>query len=173
MIGERMKRFAAPWLVSLPFMATGCLAAHSFAYHLVSAPSERHGYLAYAPLFLGLLGAVAFVGLVRRGRARSPLAFAALPPLAFVVQEHAERLQLVVAEPAFLVGLALQLPFALAALVAARAFLGLADLVADALAARPALPRATALSPSLEVVHVPRLSPLAFSRSSRAPPAVA
>jgi len=173
MITERMKRFGAPWLVSLPFMAVGCLAAHSLAYHLVAAPAERHGYLAFAPLFLGVLGAVALVGLVRRGRARSPLAFAALPPLAFVVQEHAERLQLVVTEPAFLVGLALQLPFALAALVAARAFLGLADLVADALTAPPDLPRAAALAAPLEVVDVPRLSPLAFSRSSRAPPAVA
>jgi hypothetical protein len=173
MIRERMKRFGAPWLVSLPFMATGCLAAHSLAYHLVSSPAERHGYLAFAPLFFGLLGALALVGVVRRGRTRSPLAFAALPPLAFVVQEHAERLQLVVTEPAFLVGLALQLPFALAALVAARAFLGLADLVADALGSAPDLPRPAALTPPLDVVHVPRLSPLAFSRSSRAPPAVA
>ena len=67
---------------------------------------ERHGYLAFAPLFLGLLGALALVGVVRRGRDASPLAFARLPPLAFVVQEHAERLELVVTEPAFLVGLA-------------------------------------------------------------------
>ena len=173
MISLLMKRFGAPWLVSLPFMAAGCLAAHSLAYHLVSVPTERHGYLAFAPLFLGLLGALALVGVVRRGRSPSPLAFAALPPLAFVVQEHAERLELVVAEPAFLVGLLLQLPFALAALVAARAFVGLADLVCEALARRPAALRAPVLLAPAEVVDGPRLSPLAFSRSSRAPPAVA
>jgi hypothetical protein len=168
-----MRRLGAPWLVTLPFMAAGCLAAHSLAYHLVSTPAERHGYLAFAPLFLGLLGAMAVVGVVRRGRRPSPLAFAALPPLAFVVQEHAERLQLVVTEPAFLVGLLLQLPFALAALVAARAFVGLADLVCEALARRPAARRAPLLLPPVAIVDVVRVSPLAFSRSSRAPPTVA
>ncbi len=168
-----MKRLGAPWLVSIPFMAAGCLAAHSLAYHLVSAPEERHGYLAFAPLFLGVLAALALVGAVRRGRVRSPLAFAALPPLAFVVQEHAERLELVVTEPAFLLGLALQLPFALAALVAARAFLGVADRVIEALAARPPTRRAAVAAESAAVVDVPRVTLLAGSRSSRAPPAVA
>jgi hypothetical protein len=169
---SRMRRLGAPWLVSLPFMAAGCLAAHSLAYHLVSTPAERHGYLAFAPLFVGLLGAMAVVGVFRRGRSPSPLAFAALPPLAFVVQEHAERLQLVVTEPAFLVGLLLQLPFALAALVAARAFVGLADLVCEALARRPAALRAPLIA-RVAIVDILRVSPLAFSRSSRAPPTVA
>lgn len=170
---DSVKRLGAPWLVSIPFMAAGCLAAHSLAYHLVSVPEERHGYLAFAPLFLGLLGAVAVVGAVRRGRVRSPLAFAALPPLAFVVQEHAERLELVVAEPAFLLGLALQLPFALAALVAARAFLGVAERVIGALAARSRTPRATDTAAVAAVVDVPCLTLSIGSCSSRAPPAVA
>ena len=170
---ESVKRLGAPWLVSIPFMAAGCLAAHSLAYHLVSAREERHGYLAFAPLLIGLLAAIAVVGAVRRGRVRSPLVFAALPPLAFVVQEHAERLELVVTEPAFLVGLALQLPFALAALVAARAFLGLADLVADALTARPPARRAPVLAAPAAAPDSPRAWLLTGSRSSRAPPAVA
>ena len=170
---DSMRRLGAPWLVSIPFMAAGCLAAHSLAYHLLSTPEERHGYLAFAPLFLGVLGAVAIVGAVRRGRVRSPLAFAALPPLAFVVQEHAERLELVVSEPAFLVGLALQLPFALAALVAARAFLGVADRVMEALAVRPKTLRAPVTAPAAAGVDLLRLTLLAGSRSSRAPPAVA
>jgi hypothetical protein len=173
MISRPVQRFGAPWLVSLPFMAAGCLAAHSLAYHLVPMPAERHGYLAFAPLILGVLGAVAVVGVCRRGRSPSPFAFAALPPLAFVVQEHAERLELVVTEPAFLVGLLLQLPFALAALVAARAFLGLADLVCEALACRPTALRAPVLLAPAELVDGPRLSPLAFACSSRAPPPVA
>jgi hypothetical protein len=170
---DSVKKLGAPWLVSIPFMAAGCLAAHSLAYHLVSAREERHGYLAFAPLFIGLLAALAVVGAVRRGRIRSPLAFAALPPLAFVVQEHAERLELVVTEPAFLVGLALQLPFALAALVAARAFLGLADLVVDALTVRPPARRPPVLAAPAAAPDSPRPWLLTGSRSSRAPPAVA
>ena len=167
-----MKR-GAPWLVSIPFMAMGCLAAHSLAYHLVSTPRERHGYLAFAPLFLGLLGGLAIVGALRRGRTHSPAFFALLPPLAFVVQEHVERLQLVATEPAFLVGLALQLPFALAALVAARAFIGLADLVAEVLAARPRPRRAPAPPAPSVVFAAPHVQLVSGPRSSRAPPAVA
>jgi hypothetical protein len=168
-----VKRLATPWLVSLPFMAGGCLAAHSLAYHLVSVREERHGYLAFAPLVLGLLGALALVGVVRRGRALSPLACALLPPLAFVVQEHAERLELVVGEPAFLVGLALQLPFALAALVAARAFLGAADRVLSLLSARRPARSAAGPSPTPVTPDVRPLSLLVGPRASRAPPAVA
>lgn len=166
-----MKR-GAPWLVSIPFMAMGCLAAHSLAYHLVSNPQERHGYLAFAPLLLGVLGGLAIVGALRRGRTHAPAYFALLPPLAFVVQEHVERLQLVATEPTFLLGLALQLPFALAALVAARAFIGLADLVAEALAARPRARRAPALPAPSAASAAPRASLAAGPRSSRAPPAV-
>jgi hypothetical protein len=169
---DSMKR-GAPWLVSIPFMTAGCLAAHSLAYHLVSNPQERHGYLAFAPLFLGVLGGLAIVGAARRGRAHSPALFALLPPLAFVVQEHVERLQLVATEPAFLVGLALQLPFALAALVAARAFLGLADLVAEVLAARPPVRRSPELPRPAGALLVPRALLLTGPRSPRAPPAVA
>jgi hypothetical protein len=170
---DRMRKLGAPWLVSLPFMAAGCLAAHSLAYHLTSDSNARHGYLAFAPLAVGLLAAVAVVGTLRRGRPSSPLAFAALPPLAFVVQEHAERLELVATEPAFLVGLLLQLPFALAALVAARAFVGLADLVLETLATSRTIRRAIVSAASLPTVELPRPSPLAASHSSRAPPAVA
>lgn len=168
-----MRRCGAPWLVSIPFMAAGCLAAHALAYHLISPPRERHGYLAYAPLLIGLLGALAVVGVVRRSRTASPVVFAALPPLAFTVQEHTERLQLLVTEPAFLVGLLLQLPFALAALVAARAFIGLADLVLEALGGPPRRLWSPLRPEPVAVGHAPRLSPLAHSRSSRAPPAVA
>jgi hypothetical protein len=167
-----MKR-GAPWLVSVPFMAAGCLAAHSLAYHLISNPRERHGYLAFAPLFLGVLGGLAIVGAARRGRTHSPFLFALLPPVAFIVQEHVERLQLVATEPAFLVGLALQLPFALAALVAARAFLSLADLVAEVFGARPPIRRVSA-SPALAVsFDSPRALLVSGPRSPRAPPAVA
>lgn len=170
---DRSMKRGAPWLVSIPFMAAGCLAAHALAYHLVSNPRERHGYLAFAPLFLGVLGGLAIVGAFRRGRTHSPVLFALLPPLAFTVQEHAERLQLVATEPAFLVGLALQLPFALAALVAARAFTGLAELVAEVLTARPRVRRAPVLPAPAVALDAPRALLVSGPRSSRAPPAVA
>jgi hypothetical protein len=172
MIGP-VRRVGTPWLVSLPFMVAGCLAAHSLAYHLVSTRQERHGYLAFAPLFLGLLAALALVGVLRRGRMLSPLACALLPPVAFVVQEHVERLEFVATEPAFVVGLLLQVPFALAALVAARAFVGVADLVRQALAGRPpaARPRVPFASrPGSDLLRPPLLT---GPRSPRAPPAVA
>jgi hypothetical protein len=168
-----MRKLGAPWLVSIPFMAGGCLAAHSLAYHLTTTREDGHGYLAFAPLLVGVLGALAIVGAFRRGRTRSPLVFAVLPPLAFVAQEHLERLELVATEPAFLLGLALQLPFALAALVAARAFLGLADLVVEVLASRPRATFAPSLPLPAAVSDRPFASLLAGSRASRAPPAVA
>lgn len=168
-----MKRLTTPWLVSLPFMAAGCLAAHSLAYHLVSGREQQHGYLAFAPLVLGLLGALAVAGVVVRGRSLPPLACAALPPLAFVVQEHVERLELVAAEPAFLAGLALQLPFALAALVAARAFLGAAERVLGAVTGRRPPVRRRLAPPPAVVVTLLRSMLVPGPCSSRAPPPVA
>jgi hypothetical protein len=94
-----------------------------------------HAYLGYTPAIvvwgfaLVACGLVLCVGGGLRGHrpSRPPLKlFALLPPAGFVVQEHVERLvgtgsiRLdLMLEPAFLVGLALQLPFALAALLLA------------------------------------------------------
>ena len=71
--------------------------------------------------------------------------FAVLPPLAFALQEHLERLLhagavpwTAVLEPTFLPGFLLQLPFALLAFAVARALLGAAVLLARLLRARSA-----------------------------------
>jgi hypothetical protein len=150
------------WLVALPAMLAGSQAAHAVAYRLVF-PEARvrfhvlaltgHDYLQWLPLALGVGGAIGLVGFGfavrdvacgRRVRELSPAAFALLPPLAFALQELLE-LSLhtgtfawhAFAEPTFLPGLGLQLPFALLAYAAARLLLRAAVRLGRALGSRP------------------------------------
>jgi hypothetical protein len=145
-------------------MLVGTEAAHAVAYRLVFPESSLrssflaatgHGYAAWLPVVLAAAAAVALVSAVaaavdavrgRRVRELGPVAFAVLPPLAFALQELLE-LSLhtggvawhAFAEPTFLPGLLLQLPFALAAFLAARLLLRAAVRIARALAhPRPA-----------------------------------
>lgn len=180
------------WLLSLGLAAAGVLAAHGVAYRIAEPDAERrehllehtgHGYwdvpllgsLCVALILVGFLGRV-LAGSARRDAPR-PALFALAPPLGFAVQEHAERLihhdALVstALEPAFLVGLALQLPFALVALLAARALLA----AAGALARHVGSPPCIALAPdaSLAVPGTDRIPPgptLVGARGQRAPP---
>ena len=156
------------WLVALPSMLAGTEAAHALAYRIVFPQSHvrvaalaitGHGYLAWLPLVLALAGAAALVGLgaaafdTARGRtvgAVPAVAFALLPPLAFTLQELLE-LSLhtgvfawhVFGAPTFLPGLALQLPFALLAYVAARLLLRAAVRLGRMLAHTPRVRGAT------------------------------
>jgi hypothetical protein len=142
-------------------MLVGVEAAHALAYRVVFPQSSLrgamlaatgHAYAAWLPLVLALAGAVAIVGVaaavadvVRGGTVREldAGAFAALPPLAFALQELLE-LSLhtghvawhAFAEPTFLPGLALQLPFALLAFVLTRLLLRVALTVGRLLAPR-------------------------------------
>lgn len=163
-------------MVLLPLTAGGSLAAHALAYRLVAPHAHEranllaltgHGYLGYAPLVVGLMVAVLLIGLgtvvadAARGSPRprlSALSFLMLPLLGFVVQEHAERfvhdshLALgTMLEPVFLVGLALQVPFALAVFLLGRALLAVAEVVGKALG--------SVSSPRLLVTALHRLSP--------------
>lgn len=160
-----------PWLIAVPVMVAGSLAAHSLSYLVVSArttggageASERtsSGGPSYLVVFLGIAAATTIVAACARlllGRARrrragsvSPWLFFVLPPLAFWSQELAERLLNAEAfpfqaalEPRFLLGLLLQLPFGLLALLVARALLGVVGRIARALAPRPTPRLATA-----------------------------
>jgi len=170
-----------PWLLSLPVMAAGCLAAHSVAYRLTDPPlaETEHGYLALAPLVLALGIALGLLrAAARRTRTGMPVQlFALLPPLAFIVQEHLERALQggealgTALEPAFLLGLALQLPFAACSLLVARSFCRVAEAAGAAFAPRPAPPlRCTASHRPVFSVDLPRRSPLASPQCSRAPP---
>ena len=177
-------RWRGPLLgLSLPLGAAGCLAGHALGYALVGTSrrdAEIHGYLGYAPQFLGVCVAVVAIALTLRGLGRlggrpATWPFALLSPLAFLAQEAIERLVAglpahAVLEPSVFVGLAAQLPLALLALLAARALLRVADEAARAVATRPGLAlRPLALQPAAAAAAILQ-TPLAFERLGRAPP---
>jgi hypothetical protein len=176
-----VERFRPAWLLGLPLLAVGWLSAHSLAYELIAAEEHGHGYLAQAPLFLSVCAAAVALALGRRVAGRLGLsmpawAAALIPLLGFTLQEHLERaLGLGVVpwgtalEPVFLLGLALQLPFALAALFLARALTAVADAV-SARGGERALPSAAPAVPR-PAETVPALIPaLAQGHAGRAPP---
>jgi len=116
-------------IVALPVVASGIFLAHAAAYRLLGAPSEGvHGYLAHVPQLLTLLTLPALLAAAVAGRSRTPKAwpFAVAALSTFVIQEHLERLAhtgqlpFLLDRPVFLLGLALQLPFALVAWLGAR-----------------------------------------------------
>ena len=185
--------------MALPLAIIGTLAGHSLGYRAaVPDPHARahvlassgHGYLDYLPLIVGLSSAailLAFCAAVLaafRGRNRNPAAqirlVAAVPPLAFVVQEFLERYlhdgglhwELVLSAP-FLFGLLVQLPFALLVAAIALALTEAAERLGAALAARRRRP-ATALrfESFFRQVDLPRPSALARGYTGRGPPLV-
>jgi hypothetical protein len=196
MIGRR-----AAWLISLPLAVASWLGAHCFSYWLVPPGVEQHmglhaerghAYLGYTSaiviwgLALLLAGLVLCVGEAVRGRRPSqpPLRlFALLPPAGFAVQEHLERLvgtggipHDLVTEPTFLVGLALQLPFALAALLLAYALQALGLGLGRAAARTLDFRRPVRIAPTL-LLRLPRPATLTYpsvlepGHGPRAPPA--
>jgi hypothetical protein len=176
-----MRSSRAAWLVSLPVALAGCLAAHVVAYALATPAAhshDTHRYLDQLPLLGGAALAVVLGAGLRhgiRGRAGtrpSPWLFAVLPPLAFALQEHLERLAapaLVVGEPTFVLGLALQLPFGLLAWLLARAILRAADALGAWLAAPPRTRPAGVLRPAAPLLFVLRPT-VACGVSQRGPP---
>jgi hypothetical protein len=197
-----MMRRRAAWLISLPLAIASWLGAHCFAYWLVAPGAEGHmglhaeaghAYLGYTPAILLWGLALLLAGLVlcvwqgmRGGRPSAPplRLFALLPPVGFAAQEHLERLigtgripLDVVTEPTFLVGLALQLPFALAALLIAYALrelgFGFGRAAAGLFALRGPISvtpaRLLGSRPSATLVVRPVLAP---GHGPRAPPAV-
>jgi len=116
------------WIVVSPVVAAGVLVAHSVAYRVTGTPADPfHEYLGHAPQILLLL---AIAGIVigafgTPGQAPPAHAFPVVALGTVVVQEHVERLvhggvPLLLTSPAFLVGLALQIPVALGAWALAR-----------------------------------------------------
>lgn len=198
----RSRRLAA-WLLSLPLMIAGTEVAHVLAYELVYPDAHvrlsrlltsGHAYMfgpgGYLPMVLGLVGALDLVavGWVFAGSFRSslqrpvpPAAFALLPPLCFIFQELLERWLYggsfpwwAVLQPTFGLGLALQLPFALLAFIAARLLLRAAHAAVGSLRAaapRPIVHRlrlvrlAAGVSPALGEL-------LALCHPGRGPPGV-
>ena len=162
-----MRERRLPWLVGMPLMAAGAFAARAATYVCVPPAGGETGNEAAEhlqaggrgiqwPLVLGVVAALVAVAAVgqafallkgRRGWSLSAWAFFWLPPLAFLGQEIVERL--LHSEPGFGlqaltrigVGLALQLPFALAALLVAHVCLAAVRRLAQAFGRAALLPR--------------------------------
>jgi hypothetical protein len=121
------------WPVVLLLSGAGVLVAHDLAYRLTGAGAAGlHGYLAHAPQVLVALSLPAALVAISGGRAAppKPSAFALLGVASFTALEHLERLgeggvPWLLSTPVFLLGLVLQLPFALAAWWLARSVLAL------------------------------------------------
>jgi hypothetical protein len=180
------------WAVTVPLALVGSQIGHTLANVLYGSPAGKGGELfgggfgGLAPV-AAVAAAVAVAAVAGRavgagGRAShsvSALPIALLAPLAFVLQEHAELLldrnyALLAPERAhaFLPGLALQLPFALASFAVARALLRLAD-GARALLALLRAPHGVALVHPPAYLRVPALVPRPArigARRGRAPP---
>ena len=193
-------RHRVPWLLSVPLMLAGTETAHWLAFRLVYPnPWERaqalaqsgHGYFAYWPMLAGAGSALVIAALVMQaisangnrapGRARrpSPAVFAALPPLAFAVQEHLEVLLHsgtvagVADTPTFVIGVVLTLPFGLVAYGAAGLLLRVARAVGRAFA-RSGTPREERSlrcpRPPCCALLPPRCCLLASGHAQRGPP---
>ncbi|GIU94409.1 MAG: hypothetical protein KatS3mg012_0866 [Gaiellaceae bacterium] len=146
--------------LAVPIAALGVLAAHGIAYRIAEpSTGERaallaqsgHGYLAAIWLALLVVLAVGLAIELVLAFVHGPCTthvpcwpFVLLAPGGYLLQEHSERLLAgagagsTLAERAVLVGLALQLPFALATWLLARLVLGASSALA---AARIGTPR--------------------------------
>jgi hypothetical protein len=183
------------WLSTAPLMFAGLLAGHLLAYRLAYSDAHAradalagsgHAYFGYVPVALSvslgvllagltLQGASAFRGEPRRAL-MSPL-IVLLPPIAFVVQEFTERFVhnghvswTLVVQPAFLLGLTFQLPFALAALLIAWVLDSAARAVGRALRDRPRPVFESFVPEPIRVAAAPRPTGLARGYGERAPP---
>ena len=150
-----------------------------------------HDYLRYGAVFVALAAAVIAVATTRNfvrtiggevAEVPSAVTFAVMPIVGFVFQEHLEHLvaarELELSfflSPPFVVGLALQLPFALAALLVARLILRAIRTAVTTLRRAGARPCWVFVELSIPAVRASVGGParsrgLAFSSAGRAPP---
>lgn len=185
-------RTSTAWLVTLPIALAGIEAAHAVANRAFGSPEgagelfagHATGSELVAPLIAIALAAVlvGLGGLVAGSRSTAPGArsvavqFACLPPVAFVLLELVEAGGVswdAVLEPAFLAGLLLQGPFALAGYLVARLLIRLSDGVRALVGRRrPAPPLAGRPAPPVRANHDRRFATRRrFAQLGRAPPA--
>jgi hypothetical protein len=192
-----LSRRGVVWLLTLPLAVVGSQLGHALAYRLIT-PNEAvreheltatgHAYLAYLPGALAICSVLVVVALAvelahvltdRRPVRPSALPFAVLAPAIFAFQEHFERLMHdgvfpwdAVAQPTFVVGLLLQLPFAVAAYLVARLLLGVVRSLGRLLSVPPRARALTTAQPRPRArLVVPRVPVLALGYGSRGPPA--
>lgn len=195
MTGMRQR---AAWWLAVPILVVGEMAGHSLAYRIVApGVAERarllertgHAYLADLHPLVAVCLVLAAAAVVQRAAAsfrgrparRVPSwRFALLPAFAFVLQEYTERLAYnghvvwgTIAEPAVAVGVFLQIPCGLVALVVVRVLLRAAHVAGHALAARTAVRVARPsrlLVPPSHRAERPSLVALARGVAERGPP---
>jgi hypothetical protein len=164
------------WVIALPLTAAGILCAHALAYAATGAAAgNAHAYLAHAPQLVAVLATAALAALVfeSRASARPAWPFAAFALAGFAAQEHVERLlhtgelPWLLTSPTFLLGLALQVPFAAAAWLSARLLLRVR---ARPLRRPPRIPSLVLPLPS--ALSSPSPVPVRVRRAGRAPPAL-
>jgi hypothetical protein len=190
-------------LLTLPAILGGSLLAHAAGYALAERngalraellAQSGHAYLAQPALIAMVLllvfaaGGLLCVDAELRGRPGRQVAawpFSFVAPVGFIVQEHLERFMHegaipldLFTRPEFLLGLALQLPFALLAMWIARVVLRSAKAAAAtfrdrAITIRPATKPAPAPVRHYLDVVVPLSAALARCAAGRAPPLVA
>jgi hypothetical protein len=129
-----VRRRVLAWILVTPVAAAGVLAAHALAYRLTGTrPGAMHDYLAHVPQVVVVLASLALVGLAVQERSLNRVSarwVAPLAPLGFACQEHLERLAheghvpWLLTSPTFLLGIALQLPVALACVLLVRRVIG-------------------------------------------------
>jgi hypothetical protein len=192
-----MRRTLLAWLLVLPLVALSTQLAHSLAYRLLESnalaraqhlEATGHSSIALVPLLsvitLVLVFAVGAAVMRDAGRGYSigSIAlwpFAVMPVAGYALQEVLERvgtghgdLSAILAEPTMVGGLALQLPFALAAYAIARFILRTAQHLVRLITAPPSAPSSS--TPQAQPVSlVSRLVPLrngGACAAERAPP---
>jgi hypothetical protein len=189
-IPARVRRQRLSWLLFVPLTAIGGLFAHVVV-QAVAVPAHHGGQITHShidighwPLCVAVCGVVGLGGLAlaggRGGSARVPLwVFALVPPVGFAVQEEMFALSEGVGTPSVGLGLALglllQIPFALAALVCARLLVTFAVVLARRLgsAGRPKLVSVELSWPPVSHGHRPCLPALALGPGERGPPLAA
>ena len=189
------ERCLAAWCLAASLSVLGSQSAHQLAYRLVTPDAQAraqllaqtgHSYMEYAPLAMAVLSVAALSGLVSvarmsvPGRAPSLWVFATFAPSVFLCQECLERAWHdsavpwdALTQPSVLAGLALQLPFALAAYAAARLLLGVARGIGRALRSRSVWPRVGvvgAVARRSALVRARRIGILARGYAERGPP---
>lgn len=189
-------RVRLAWFSAVPLALLGAQLAHVVDYRLIEPSAHErtellagtgHAYFSYGVFFIALIGAATVAGFVaqalaayngRSHRAPRCLPLVLLPVLTFVFQEHLERVLhdghfpwTAALEPIFLLGLALQLPIALAMYWVARLLLRTAQELGRAFAEAPTAPVLGA-SPLWVVTTIvpPRTVAVAAGHAGRGPP---
>jgi hypothetical protein len=194
-LGSLVRRVTAH-LVCISLAVAGSQLAHSAVYRIVAPDAHErqhllaesgHAYLHYAPLGIALLGVLSVLALFTEARSAGLGAisstprfwsFAVVAPATFACQEILERTAHdgTVAwgaplQATFLLGLALQLPFALAAYAVARLLLRVAEVVGRLLAQQRARSRQSPAGTwRARVALIPRPADCRPALGPRAPP---